>query len=81
MTTRRIVTLVFDVTESTDAELTCILCHRNLIPCDLSAVLYRNGETAVAGLHQECAHVHSRRRQLANERVDKAQGVSQEKTE
>jgi hypothetical protein len=71
MTTRRIVTLVFDVTESTDAELTCILCHRNLIPCDLSAVLYRNGETAVAGLHQECAHVHSGRRERANERRDR----------
>jgi hypothetical protein len=68
VTTRRIVTLMFDVSQSKDAELTCIVCQRNLLPCDLSLTIYRNGETALAGLHQECAHVHMRRRERVRER-------------
>ena len=71
MTTRVIVTLVFDVRPEEDAELTCLLCNRNLIPCDRTATLYRNGETAVVGLHQECVFVHTRRRENAIARAEK----------
>ena len=60
--TQMIATLVFDVSPSEDTELTCLVCQRNLLTCDLSVVIYRNGETAIAGLHQDCVHVHMKRR-------------------
>jgi hypothetical protein len=68
--TRMIATLVFDIAPSDDAELSCLVCQRNLLPCDLSVVIYRNGETAVAGLHEACVRTHMTRRQKALSRAN-----------
>ena len=68
--TRVIATLVFDVSPSDDPELTCLVCQRNLLPCDLSVVIYRNGETAMAGLHQACVVTHMGRRDKVIERAN-----------